>query len=87
MRSGARTSNLVAVIPLKRLNRAKSRLTGALSPTERIALTLSLAERTLSALRNSGAIAQVVVVSPDPAAQAWAESRGAIALPHSRASG
>ncbi len=81
MRSGALTSNLVAVIPLKRLDRAKSRLTGVLTPSERIALTLSLAERTLSALRNSGAVAQVAVVSPDPAALTWAEARGAIALP------
>lgn len=80
MRSGALTSNLVAVIPLKRLNRAKSRLTGVLTPSERITLTLSLAERTLNALRNSDAVAQVVVVSPDPAALAWAEARGAIAL-------
>jgi 2-phospho-L-lactate guanylyltransferase len=71
---------LIGIIPLNRLDRAKSRLASALAPTERAALALALAEITLRALRESGALAQVAVISPDPAALAWAEARGAVPL-------
>ncbi|MFI5277533.1 MAG: hypothetical protein ACHQ1E_09715, partial [Ktedonobacterales bacterium] len=50
---------LIGIIPLNRLDRAKSRLASALEPTERAALALALAEITLRALRESGALAQV----------------------------
>lgn len=74
------TGDLIGVIPLKRLDRAKSRLAGVLSPGERATLALSLAERTFAALCDSGVCARLVVVSPDTAALAWAEARGAVAL-------
>ncbi len=73
-------TGLVGVIPLNRLDRAKSRLAGALTPAERASLALSLAERTLSALRGAGGLAHVAVVSPDSAALAWAEAHGATPL-------
>lgn len=74
-------TGLVGVIPLNRLDRAKSRLAGALTPAERASLALSLAERTLSALRGVGSLSHIAVVSPDPAALAWAEAHDAAPLP------
>lgn len=71
---------LVAVVPLNRLDRAKSRLASALPPDERIALTLSLATRVLDALTGSGVVGRIAVVSPDPVTLAWAEAHGATAL-------
>lgn len=76
----AQTAGLVGVIPLNRLDRAKSRLASALTPAERSALVLTLAERTLCALCGSGALASIALVSPDDAALAWATTHGAIPL-------
>ncbi len=81
MQRDVRAAGLTGVIPLNRLDRAKSRLAVALTSAERAALVLALAERTLRALRESGALERVVLVSPDPIALAWAEAHGAIALP------
>jgi len=80
MQRDARATGLVGVIPLNWLDRAKSRLAGVLTPTERASLALSLAERTLDALRGSGALERIAVVSPDPAALAWAEAHSAFPL-------
>jgi 2-phospho-L-lactate/phosphoenolpyruvate guanylyltransferase len=68
---------LVGVIPLNALERAKSRLAGVLTPEERRALALWLAGRTLAALRASGVVERVAVVSPDPEALTWAAAAGA----------
>ncbi|HEU0028840.1 MAG TPA: 2-phospho-L-lactate guanylyltransferase [Ktedonobacterales bacterium] len=68
---------LVGVIPLNALDRAKSRLAGALTPQERRSLALWLAGRTLAALRASGVVERVAVVSPDSEALAWAAAEGA----------
>ncbi|HEY7975615.1 MAG TPA: hypothetical protein VID72_09755, partial [Ktedonobacterales bacterium] len=80
MQSDVRAGRLVGVIPLNQLDRAKSRLAGALTPAERAALVLALAERTLRALRDADTLEGIAVVSPDPAALAWAETHGAIPL-------
>ncbi|HEX9035862.1 MAG TPA: 2-phospho-L-lactate guanylyltransferase [Ktedonobacterales bacterium] len=69
--------SLVGVIPLNALDRAKSRLAGALTPEERRALTLWLAGRTLAALHESGVVERVAVVSSDVVALAWAAEHGA----------
>ncbi len=71
---------LVGVIPLSALERAKSRLAGVLSPEERRALALWLTGRTLAALRESGVVERVAVVSPNAEALAWAASEGATPL-------
>jgi 2-phospho-L-lactate guanylyltransferase len=80
MQSDVRAGRLVGVIPLNQLNRAKSRLAGALTPAERAALVLALAEGTLRALRDADTLERIAVVSPDPAALAWAEAHGATPL-------
>lgn len=66
----------VALLPINALAVAKSRLTGALDAEERRALVLWMAERALSAIRESGAATRIAVVSPDPVALAWARAEG-----------
>ena len=53
-----------AVVPVKHLDRAKSRLEGAVA--DRPALALSLLEGVLEALRESRSVDRILVVSPDP---------------------
>ncbi len=74
------SAKLIGVIPLNRLDRAKSRLASVLSPSERAALVLWLAERALDALEGSSVVERILVVSPDDEALAWAETHGAIPL-------
>lgn len=54
---------LIAVVPVKRLEAAKSRL--GRSVPDRPALALALLDRVLTALRESGVADETVVVSPD----------------------
>jgi 2-phospho-L-lactate/phosphoenolpyruvate guanylyltransferase len=56
---------IVAVIPLKRLAEAKSRLAPGLDPQDRARLAVSLAERAIAALRDSGAIDRVALATPE----------------------
>ena len=67
---------LWAVIPVKPLDQAKSRLAGALAPEERASLVLRLLERTLGILRQVPAITEIVVVTGDAAVAAWASQAG-----------
>ncbi len=86
--------NLWAVVPVKPLDKAKSRLAGALAPEERVALVQRLLERTLEVLRLVPAVAEIVVVTSDPgvaagragAATEWCRERGP-AGPERRAGG
>ena len=70
---------IVAVVPVKALNGAKTRLAALLAPEERAALTLRTLRVVLAAL-NLPAIATRVVVSPDEAVLAEARAAGAVAL-------
>jgi 2-phospho-L-lactate guanylyltransferase len=65
----------VAVIPLKGLDHAKSRLSGVLSGEGRAELALSLLARVVEACQEAGL--EVCVVSPDAGARAAAERLGA----------
>lgn len=69
----------VAVVPVKGLGEAKSRLAGALGPDERSALTLHTMRGVLDALDVPG-IAARLVVSPDPTVLATARATGARGL-------
>ena len=55
----------VAVVPVKSLREAKSRLSDALSPQERATLTHDLLDHVLDALDVSGVVDSVGVISPD----------------------
>ncbi|MCX2727825.1 2-phospho-L-lactate guanylyltransferase [Thermomicrobium sp. 4228-Ro] len=65
----------LAVIPVQRLDTAKSRLAPVLDPASRRSLVLQLAERTVRLLRSVSGIDEVALVTPDPhlavAARAW----------------
>lgn len=71
---------IYAVIPVKPLGSAKSRLAHLLSPGERRDLALAMLADVLAAVRAAPAVAQVSVVSRDPAAIALAAEHGASAL-------
>ncbi len=67
----------IAVVPLKDLVQAKSRLAGLLSPAERRELAQAMAEDVLATLTQHAAIAETVLVSDDPAAALLASHYGA----------
>lgn len=65
-----------AIIPQARLRTAKTRLTPALSPRARAALSLALLRHVCIAVRAVPAVERLTVVSPDRAVRAWGEARG-----------
>ena len=75
---------VIAVVPVKSLAAAKTRLRGTLVAAERRGLMLWMAERVVRSLRSSGRIAHIAVVTPDPEVVSWAREQGAIPLwqPH-----
>lgn len=73
-------SGTLAIIPVKRLAAAKSRLGDRFDAGERAALVVDMLQSVLTALAASGAVAARLVVSPDPAVLAVAEATGAGAL-------
>ncbi len=66
-----------AVVPLRGLESAKTRLAPELDAEERLALVMEMAERTLAACRDAASLAGVVLVTLDPAAARLAEAYGA----------
>ncbi len=70
-------TRLVAVVPLRSLEGAKSRLGGSLDAEERQALVTGLLDRTIHAAGGVEPIESVVVVSPDPAVLKTAAAAGA----------
>ncbi|HVX29082.1 MAG TPA: 2-phospho-L-lactate guanylyltransferase [Nitrolancea sp.] len=72
--------SLYAIVPVQRLDVAKSRLAAVLSPVERRALVLRLLDTVLPALAGSELVTATIVVSPDPDALEPAVARGAILL-------
>lgn len=68
---------LWAIVPVKPLRRGKSRLSGALTDTERAELNQKLLEQTLRTLSSLKELDQVLVVSRDPQALTIARNHGA----------
>lgn len=66
-----------ALLPLKDLVRAKTRLSGLLAPSERRALAQAMAEDVLAALVASPGLDGVLLVSDDPGAELLAHRYGA----------
>lgn len=69
-----------ALIPVKGLASAKSRLTPPFSGDERAALTLTMLRNVIAAAQDSGTLARITVVSPDTAVLDCAETLGVVAL-------
>jgi len=68
---------LWAIVPVKPLQRGKSRLAGALHPSERAGLNRLLLERTVKTLTELKEVEEVLVVSRDSSALALARELGA----------
>jgi 2-phospho-L-lactate guanylyltransferase len=66
-----------ALVPLKDLVEAKSRLAGLLRPSERRALAQAMAEDVLTVLQRHERISRITLVSDDPGAGLLAEKYGA----------
>jgi 2-phospho-L-lactate guanylyltransferase len=66
------SSNSLAIIPVRSLTTGKSRLAGAVSPETRRDLTKRMLAITLKACRDSGAVEQILLISPDSQALAFA---------------
>ena len=82
--AGADLSRIVALVPVRHLERAKSRLGDALDAEERTALARRFLDATLTALatvRDAGLIAGIVIASGDPEALGAAVAAGATPLP------
>jgi 2-phospho-L-lactate guanylyltransferase len=77
---GADLRRLVAIVPVRTLEGAKSRLGGSLDAEERQDLVRLLLSRTIRAAGQVPAIESVLVVSPDPAILALASGDGATPL-------
>jgi 2-phospho-L-lactate guanylyltransferase len=78
--SGTDTWPLVAIVPVKGLAQAKSRLASVLSESERRSLVLDLLDHTLSTIRESGVIAATLVVTPDDETLQLAARSGAVPI-------
>ncbi len=73
-------ARLVAIVPVRTLEGAKSRLGEVLDPEERLELVVRLLERTVRALVDTPAIDETVVVSPDREVRRIATDLGARSL-------
>lgn len=69
-----------AVVPIKGLSQAKTRLSGAISLQQRQELTLWMLDRVLAALLGSGRIRPVYVITPDSQVAARASVTGVVVL-------
>ncbi|MCC6905899.1 MAG: 2-phospho-L-lactate guanylyltransferase [Anaerolineae bacterium] len=68
--------NFWTIVPVKPLNRAKSRLAGILTPEQREALSAEMFRNTLDTLNKVQGLRGVLVISRDPKALALARGRG-----------
>ena len=82
----SRSTRIAAVVPVRALEGAKSRLGEVLDAEERRDLVTRLLERAIAAARSARRVDEVFVVSPDPATLAAAAAAGASPL-HQRGGG
>jgi 2-phospho-L-lactate guanylyltransferase len=68
---------MIALVPVKTLSRAKTRLAGALDSGARAKLMHDTLRRTLQALKQVEAIGEVVVITRDDEVNRWATEWGA----------
>lgn len=71
---------LAAVVPVKALSHAKTRLSARLNREERASLTLWLLQRVVAAIQASEVVDRLALVSPDDAALEAARAQGISAL-------
>jgi 2-phospho-L-lactate guanylyltransferase len=73
-----------AVVPVKTLAQAKTRLAGVLTPEERAALCQAMLADVLHALRGAASLQRVVVVTADTLLATQASAQGAEVFPEER---
>jgi 2-phospho-L-lactate guanylyltransferase len=73
-------SRVWAVVPIRGLRTAKTRLSPDLDPAERVALVTEMLRRTLVATRDAASIVGTVVVTLDPAVAGIATAHRAVGL-------
>jgi 2-phospho-L-lactate guanylyltransferase len=73
-------SSTWALVPLRGLEDAKTRLGAELDPEERLELVVAMSTRTLAATRDAPGIRGTVLVTADPAAAELARAFGALTL-------
>lgn len=71
---------MVALVPVKSLERAKGRLAPVLGPAERRLLTLAMLDDVLAALAATRGIASIALVSSDATVLERARARGLLAI-------
>ncbi len=76
---------LSVVVPVRSLAGGKTRLAGVLTPEEREIVVRRMLAHTLATVAASGISGETLVVSPDPAARAFAREAGASVLAQSPA--
>jgi len=76
-----------AVVAIKTLDQAKSRLAPVMGPADRRALVLEMLRHTLSVLRSSDGLQGIVVIGPDPEVGEVALAYGVEFLPESGVGG
>ena len=73
--------NLWAIVPVKPLDHAKSRLADSLAPQQRLTLVQDMLARTIATLRLVPAVNQIVVVTGDAGVAAWSLEAGLRVVP------
>lgn len=73
--------NLWAIVPVKPLDQAKSRLADSLAPQQRLTLVQDMLARTIATLRMVPAVRQIAVVSGDAGVEAWSLQAGLRVVP------
>ena len=73
--------NLWAIVPVKPLGQAKSRLAEVLVPEQRATLVQDLLARTIATLRRVPAVSQIVVVTGDAGVETWSLEAGLRVVP------
>ncbi len=77
----------MAIVPVKGLDQAKSRLSGRLDAAARRRLVLAMFADVVTALKGCSAVSQIIVVTPDREVEAGARDLGAEPLMEDEASG
>jgi 2-phospho-L-lactate guanylyltransferase len=79
--------NVIAIVPVKRFDNAKTRLSAMLSPEDRVALSSLMLEETMNRLARTDGLKEIVIVSSDERARKVASFHGATFLHEDRESG
>jgi 2-phospho-L-lactate guanylyltransferase len=75
MMPSRKRAKLIALIPIKSLDRGKSRLSGALSPERRIEVTEFALRRLIHTLQSIPAVTEIAVVTRDADVREWLTGR------------